>query len=1109
MTLAQKLLCLFRTERHLLYDHNGNANKRNHLNQTSLHCLLKVGNEVRRNECLTLLLKWKDKQTNETIDIDAKDSDDNTALHHAAKNGLKSCVESLLNAGAALYVENHEKLTPCELAEKNGHKDLAIYLESKMIFSNSSEDLEIDELPLMTDDTSCGLRIQDLQEAKDLLLVETADMLQLPLFTAEALLRHHEWSKESLLQSWIEDPIGCCEISGVNPPLSILHERGLTTIDINDFDTVHLSKECEICLKKFESGVERIVISCDHQFCKECWQQYLTFKIQEGSVHTIFCPAVDCFKFVPNEIIEKCVDQNMARRYLQFDIKAFVDSNPNFKWCPHSNCALAVQSPIFDRLQSSHMREFSKSVNCRNGHYFCWDCLLEGHEPASCENWKDWFDKVAEIKPEELKGTEEEEEIAANCLWLVTNSKKCPNCSISIQKNEGCNHIKCVKCKYDFCWICLEAWKKHSSTTGGYFQCNRYETVNKIVAKEKELVTVAEQRHLRMVELNKFVHYYTRFKNHENSYKFEEPLSKTAKEKCEVILAKTNQPGQVPATVTIGVANDENNLESQTKFIEDAIKELLRARRVLRCSYVYGYYLENSGHKKMIFEFIQTEFEECTETLSQIIARPYLRTPKHRIVQVTKTVKRKRLEFLETIARGLIPPDTPPSLKKFSRQRWKYLLKDDVDGDDDELKKAIAASLKDLDPKNPWVVDRKGRHTNLVTLLNEWPELEMEMDSGLISCGDGAYCKRRNCFNHRARNSITTVPFDYCSLKCLRLDRTEQLEGEEREMEKSLVTLNGSPAITSISATASLSTNASVYDQQNSDDNVPPVIVVVPSDGVMDLLRAIEMSRLQAVREHDQNLNRNNTNANNNASNLSTNDKIEYFNDLQEAIELSIKSKYEQESTKEATVPIQTEPDEIQSMDVAAVVAIMPSLDLFIEHDADRLSSLMMNLQPTIEKDHSYENSKIMDFAHKHKELKETLQKPDELKEYEDFDLKCIETSFHQQQTELKRKLSNKKNKDATLPLMSNDIVSVAAAAGVSLTNKSHANLQRKRSNRDADIRPCEPNERFDNYRSSVIQHNNQQNELQWFNESTSMSTTRVIVERRPLTPSDDESSFA
>ena len=93
-------------------------------------------------------------------------------------------------------------------------------------------------------------------------------------------------------------------------------------------------------------------------------------KIQEGSILSIVCPADDCFKFVPNEIIEKCIDQNMARRYLQFHIKAFVDSNPNFKWCPHSDCTFAVQSPMFDRLRSSHMREFSKSVMCRNGHYF-------------------------------------------------------------------------------------------------------------------------------------------------------------------------------------------------------------------------------------------------------------------------------------------------------------------------------------------------------------------------------------------------------------------------------------------------------------------------------------------------------------------------------------------------------------------------------------------------------------------------------------------------------------------------------------------------------------------------------------------------------------------
>ena len=50
-------------------------------------------------------------------------------------------------------------------------------------------DVETEALPPIEE--YCGLRAQDLQEAKDQLLVETADMLSVPLFTAEALLRNH------------------------------------------------------------------------------------------------------------------------------------------------------------------------------------------------------------------------------------------------------------------------------------------------------------------------------------------------------------------------------------------------------------------------------------------------------------------------------------------------------------------------------------------------------------------------------------------------------------------------------------------------------------------------------------------------------------------------------------------------------------------------------------------------------------------------------------------------------------------------------------------------------------------------------------------------------
>lgn len=46
------------------------------------------------------------------------------------------------------------------------------------------------------------------------------------------------------------------------------------------------------------------------------------------------------------------------------------------------------------------------------------------------------------------------------------------------------------QCKFDFCWVCLEAWKKHSSATGGYFRCNRFPAASK--ADEKQGILISE-----------------------------------------------------------------------------------------------------------------------------------------------------------------------------------------------------------------------------------------------------------------------------------------------------------------------------------------------------------------------------------------------------------------------------------------------------------------------------------------------------------------------------------------------------------------------------------------------------------------------------------------
>jgi len=63
-----------------------------------------------------------------------------------------------------------------------------------------------------------------------------------------------------------------------------------------------------------------------------------------------------------------------------------------------------------------------------------------------------------------------------------------------------------------------------------------------------------------------------------------------------------------------------------------------------------------------------------TEKLSEMVARPYLRTPRAVIIQTTTLARRKRHEFVRAVSKGLIPPETPPTLRKVRKRRFPGLM---------------------------------------------------------------------------------------------------------------------------------------------------------------------------------------------------------------------------------------------------------------------------------------------------------------------------------------------------------------------------------------------------------------------------------------------------
>ena len=119
----------------------------------------------------------------------------------------------------------------------------------------------------------------------------------------------------------------------------------------------------------------------------------------------------------------------------------------------------------------------------------------------------------------------------------------------------------------------------------------------------------------------------------------EEPLLRSAKKKREILRSSlaTDLVERKWSTLDrrgTGVESSQKN----TKFYEDGVWELLKARTCLCGSYAYGYFMEEEAtsevtasgmafhQRKRVFEMMQNELEEITERLSEMIARPYLRT---------------------------------------------------------------------------------------------------------------------------------------------------------------------------------------------------------------------------------------------------------------------------------------------------------------------------------------------------------------------------------------------------------------------------------------------------------------------------------------------------
>ncbi|KAI5474421.1 ariadne-1 [Pseudohyphozyma bogoriensis] len=426
-------------------------------------------------------------------------------------------------------------------------------------------------------------------------------MLGLKEAEAAVLLRFFGWKKEKLIEQYFANSAKTLAQAGIQEGGSqprLKRVRGFV---------------CDICYDD-DGTKETLAMSCDHRFCKDCYSQYLTSKIMdESESRRIQCMGGKCGVIVDEKTVELLVEGATLERYRTLLNRTYVDDTSSLRWCPAPNCEYAIECSV----PSRSLDTIIPSVECTCGNAFCFGCGEQNHEPCCCPIVKRWLKKCADD--------------SETSNWISANTKECTKCHSTIEKNGGCNHMTCKKCKWEFCWVCMGPWSEHGTS---WYNCARYEEKG-----DKNLDAQSKSR----ASLERYLHYYNRYANHEQSIKLEKELMSRTEKKMEAM-------------------QESSGLSwIECQFLAKAVETLSRCRNVLKWTYAMAFYLEKNNQTQM-FEDNQNDLEMAVESLAEMVEKPLEEDNVKEIRQQTtdKTVYvSKRCQIL-----------LEDTLKGYEEERW-------------------------------------------------------------------------------------------------------------------------------------------------------------------------------------------------------------------------------------------------------------------------------------------------------------------------------------------------------------------------------------------------------------------------------------------------------
>lgn len=459
-------------------------------------------------------------------------------------------------------------------------------------------------------DVPCNvLTPENVREAQLKAINHVTGFLSINPVQAETLLWSLKWNSDALVERFIDNPAKVLQQAGVgtvagSPSTPCCNSPYTPKPPQTGF-------ECFICYD--DSPDLTFSMECGHTTCLECYRQYAQQKIMdEGQAETLKCPQFKCTILLNRQAVLTLFEKShpdVIKKYNEYLLKHFVMIMDKMAFCPSPDCQYILEVPSIKRIDPNKIVP-TVVCNCKNS--FCFACGGEDHRPATCSITSAW-----------LKRCQDDSETAN---WIKANTQECPKCHSTIEKNGGCNHMTCKQCRYEFCWVCMGAWSSHGNQ---YYNCSRYD--------ESEALEARQGQERSRTELNRYLHYYNRFRNHQQSLALDNETFLSMQQKMREIQESSGMSW------------------IEVQFVSQAFEVLRQSRHTLTWTYAFAFYLKKT-HESTIFEDNQANLEVSVEALSELFEKPAmdLATLKVQLVDKSQYVANRRIVMMEHAAKGLM-----------------------------------------------------------------------------------------------------------------------------------------------------------------------------------------------------------------------------------------------------------------------------------------------------------------------------------------------------------------------------------------------------------------------------------------------------------------------